>query len=261
MQKPLLVLLAEDSTVNQRLATAMLERLGHSVTVASTGRQAVEFRLNQPFDLILMDVQMPEMDGLEAARTMRYQEAQTGGRIPIIAMTGQEMPGDRERCIEAGMDDYLAKPLRAQELSEKISQWTGIRGPTEPTQQSDKSAEQPEIDWSSALAAVGGKRALMRELIELFFEEGPRLLNEAQQSLERKDAEGLRIAAHTLKGSARYFGPNRVAELAGQVEDFASQNDLAAAAAGCQSLSAALADLLPVLHRFDGPDTASLQAP
>ena len=115
------ILLAEDNLVNQRLAIGVLEKLGHSVTVAENGRQAVEYSAHEKFDLVLMDVQMPEMDGFEATAAIRERERHTGNHLPIIAMTAHAMKGDRERCLEAGMDDYLSKPIRTHQLTEKFA--------------------------------------------------------------------------------------------------------------------------------------------
>ena len=112
------LLLAEDNAVNQRLATRLLEKRGHTVTVAANGRQAVDVLEREPFDLVLMDVQMPEMDGFEATAAIRCREQVHGGHIPIVAMTAHAMKGDRERCLAAGMDGYVSKPLQAQELYE-----------------------------------------------------------------------------------------------------------------------------------------------
>ena len=117
---PLRVLLAEDSLVNQRLAVGLLEKHGHSVTVANNGKEAVEWFAQESFDVILMDVEMPEMDGFEATAVIRVKERHSGGRVPIIAMTAHAMKGDRERCLEAGMDGYVSKPIRVQQVLETL---------------------------------------------------------------------------------------------------------------------------------------------
>jgi CheY-like chemotaxis protein len=119
-RRRLRVLLAEDNEVNQRLAVRLLEKRGHRVIVVGTGREAVTAHATEPFDLVLMDVQMPEMDGLEATAAIRAAERNGGTRVPIIAMTAHAMKGDRERCLLAGMDDYVAKPVQAAELFELI---------------------------------------------------------------------------------------------------------------------------------------------
>jgi len=117
------ILLAEDNLVNQKLAVAMLQRLGHTVVVAATGKDAVERWQHEPFDLVLMDVQMPEMDGFEATQEIRSREKSTGARVSIIAMTANTMPGDRERCLRSGMDDYLGKPISKNELQKVVAKY------------------------------------------------------------------------------------------------------------------------------------------
>ena len=114
------ILLAEDSLVNQKLAVGLLEKHGHSVVVARNGKEAIGAWVAEPFDVVLMDVEMPEMDGFEATAVIRTQERQRGVHTPIIAMTAHAMKGDRQRCLDAGMDDYLSKPIRAGELFEKL---------------------------------------------------------------------------------------------------------------------------------------------
>ena len=118
------ILLAEDNAVNQRLARVLLEKAGHSVVVANTGQNAVRLWAEQPFDLILMDVQMPDMDGLEATAAIRRREQPSGTHIPIVAMTAHAMSGDRQRCLDAGMDDYTSKPIRGPELLELITRYS-----------------------------------------------------------------------------------------------------------------------------------------
>jgi two-component system, sensor histidine kinase and response regulator len=114
------ILLAEDNMVNQRLAFRLLEKQGHVIVLANNGQEALDHLLKDSFDLILMDVQMPDVDGLEATREIRKREVSTGKHIPIVAMTAHAMEGDRERCIEAGMDDYISKPIKASMLFEVI---------------------------------------------------------------------------------------------------------------------------------------------
>jgi len=121
------VLVAEDNLVNQRLATRLLEKRGHRVVVAAGGRQALEALETGPFDLVLMDVQMPEVDGLEATAAIRERESSTGEHQPIIALTAHAMKGDQERCLAAGMDGYLAKPIRPQELDAILEKYLALR--------------------------------------------------------------------------------------------------------------------------------------
>jgi CheY-like chemotaxis protein len=120
-QRRLRILLAEDNIVNQRLVVRLLEKYGHTMIVASTGREVLAALAQQPIDLVLMDVQMPDMDGLEATAVIREQERHYGGHLPIIALTAHAMKGDQERCLASGMDDYISKPINAQTLSAAIS--------------------------------------------------------------------------------------------------------------------------------------------
>ena len=126
---PLRILLAEDSLVNQKLALGLLGKHGHSVVVANNGKEAVVALASGEYDVVLMDVEMPEMDGLEATAVVRTGERQTGKHVPIIAMTAHAMKGDRERCLEAGMDDYVSKPIRAQQLFAVLKSVLGQRVP------------------------------------------------------------------------------------------------------------------------------------
>jgi two-component system, sensor histidine kinase and response regulator len=120
-QRRLRILLAEDNIVNQRLVVRLLEKYGHTMIVASTGQEVLATLAQEPVDLVLMDVQMPDMDGLEATAVIREQERQHGGHLPIIALTAHAMKGDQERCLASGMDDYISKPINAQSLSAAIS--------------------------------------------------------------------------------------------------------------------------------------------
>jgi CheY-like chemotaxis protein len=131
-RRALTILLAEDNPVNQRLAVRLLEKRGHKVTVVSSGRAAVEQHAAARYDVILMDVQMPEMDGLDATGVIREREHGTGCRTPIIALTAHALAGDRERCLSAGMDDYLSKPIQAAQLYEKIERLAGTWTPAFP---------------------------------------------------------------------------------------------------------------------------------
>jgi CheY-like chemotaxis protein len=137
------ILLAEDSLVNQKLAAGLLEKLGHTVVVANHGREAIAAWESDDFDLVLMDVQMPEMDGFEATAAIRAKESRTGSHVPIIAMTAHALKGDRERCLKAGMDDYVAKPIRAQQLFDTIE--TVVAGSGTPKSPPDQRPSEGEI--------------------------------------------------------------------------------------------------------------------
>jgi two-component system, sensor histidine kinase and response regulator len=183
--RPLRVLLAEDSAVNQKLATVLLEMQGHAVTIANNGREALEKVEHERFDVILMDVQMPELDGLEATRAIRNLSSENQ-RIPIVAMTAHAMQGDRERCLEAGMDDYLAKPIRAKELQHVLARFCGPASAGEAPASAAPVAETTDtdsvIDWDAALAGVSHKADLLRELVQLFLQEAPRLVAQLREA-------------------------------------------------------------------------------
>ncbi|MFH1058462.1 MAG: PAS domain S-box protein [Pseudomonadota bacterium] len=208
---PLRVLLAEDNQVNQRLATLLLQRWGHRVTAANNGRAALEALESQAFDVVLMDVQMPELDGLSATAELRQREAAAGlGHLPVIAMTAHAMSGDRERCLAAGMDAYVAKPIDPLALWQALAELNLAQG-AEP-----RPAQAAAVDRRRLEVRFDGDRALTRQLVDIFLEEFPHQLEAAENALKQDDAEALAGAAHSLKGSLGYF--EAAAALAGAVE-------------------------------------------
>ena len=230
---PRRILLAEDGLVNQRVAVELLQQRDHEVTVATNGHEVLAALDGSTFDLVLMDVQMPEMDGFEATAAIRTREGDSGDHMPIVAMTAHAMKGDRERCLEAGMDEYIPKPIRARQLYEVIDLVTGSNPGVPPSPSASASAEAvrdaaPEpprlslvdepLRWEGAIEAVGGSEDTLRELVKLFFEECPSLMAQMRQATADGDAETLRRAAHTLKGSTRLFTADPAAEAASKVE-------------------------------------------
>jgi signal transduction histidine kinase/DNA-binding response OmpR family regulator len=237
--RPLQILLAEDSLVNQKLAVGLLEREGHSVVVVDNGREAIAALRAQPFDVVLMDVQMPAMDGLEATRTIRAKERRTGGHMPIVAMTAHAMKGDRERCLEAGMDAYVSKPIRASQLVEAIG--SALEGTTTTSAATEPEVPQQEdIDWDAALGAVRGNRDLLKAVVETLLEEAPRQISAIRQALADGDATALQSAAHSLKGSVRIFGRSRAFDLAYELEKMGQQYDIGDADASFPNLDEAM---------------------
>jgi len=220
--RSLRILLAEDSLVNQKLVKALLERQGHSVIVANDGQEAVGAFRTQPVDLILMDIQMPQMDGLEATIAIRQAEKQRGTHVPIVAMTAHAMQGDRERCLEAGMDEYLAKPIRAQRLFETIaamadsSAGAPTAAPSPPP--SPPTGGERSVDWPAALESVQGDPALLKGIIAAFLEESPRLMTELAQAVSGASPTQIVRPAHTLKGALNYLGAPRACQIASQLE-------------------------------------------
>lgn len=241
------VLLAEDSLVNQQLMVGLLERLGHTVVLATSGVEAVERALAEPVDLILMDVQMPEMDGQEATRRIRQAEEEQGRRrVPIIAMTAHALKGDRERCLAAGMDEYVAKPVRQWQLVQAMQKVLGL--PPDAAAPPDvRSTGEGILDWEGALAICGGDRHLLRDIAEAFLEEHPRRLEEIRQAIDRQDWELLHRAAHTIKGSMRYFGAVVALDRAFGLEQLAASRSLEGTEEIFALLKQELAKLVPHL--------------
>jgi CheY-like chemotaxis protein/HPt (histidine-containing phosphotransfer) domain-containing protein len=232
------VLLAEDNPINRRLVTAMLEKRGHKVVSVDNGRAAVEaVGMHQDFGIVLMDLQMPEMDGLDATATIRAGEAGTGQHLPIVALTAHAMKGDRERCLAAGMDAYLAKPIRTADLIALIDQLTGLTdGPAPVELTPAPSPLDPPFDPEDVLSRVGGDRDLLRELAEIFRTESPRLLGTIRSSLEAKDGKRLEQSAHTLRGSVGSFGAKAAAQVALQLEMAGREDDFPSAGAHLRQL-------------------------
>ena len=219
---PLDILLAEDNVINQRLAVALLGKHCHQVTVAETGARAIELFRNGSFDLILMDVQMPVVDGIQATRRIRELESGTGQRTPIIAMTAHALPADRQRCLAAGMDEYLAKPIRASQLDQIIDDVVGTRTSEKSRERSrdqQSTTESGCVDWSHALATVAGDRQLLRTLIDVFLQEQGEMVGEMRRAIERRDHRELRRASHSLKGALSHLGCFVAQARAQQIED------------------------------------------
>jgi PAS domain S-box-containing protein len=270
--RPLRILLAEDNPINQKLAVTLLRKQGHTVVVARDGREALALlgyrpsatgcgpddqdsvsepiadsrQLTADFDVILMDVQMPGMDGFQATAQIRAQEQGTGRHIPIIAMTAYAMKGDRERCLDAGMDRYVAKPVQPAELLHALADLVPGAAPAAEAPPAAAPAEQL-LDPSVALARVGGDAKLLGELVALFRQAYPGWLAEMRTAIANHDAAALKRAAHTLKGSAGTFGAHSTFEAAAQLEALARGGDLAGAAEACAALAAILERLDPAL--------------
>ena len=198
------ILVAEDTTINQMVARRMLERIGCHVDVVSNGREALDALASIPYALVLMDVQMPEMDGFEATAQIRQREGLSGLHTPIVAMTANAMKGDRERALAAGMDDYVSKPIRLGDLEVVVQRWV----PLEPAAESVV-AEDIE-DW----------------LTEPFLSEEAAIRAELHEAFAAGDAPRVAFDAHKLKGSAAAVGASALAELCGQIEHQADQGSL-----------------------------------
>ena len=225
--RPLRLLLAEDNVVNQRLAVRLLEKRGHTVTVANNGREALDASANEPFDLILMDLQMPEMGGMDATAAIRAREVSTGAHIPIVAMTAHAMTGDRERCLEGGMDGYVSKPITPELLYATVEDLAANATPTREVpgmnQLSITEPAQPEESRRSPfdLVKMGILEAdpdLFVEVANLFLEGHQQMLTSIKEAIRIGDGPGLKLASHTLRGAAGNFGARRVMEVSLELE-------------------------------------------
>jgi CheY-like chemotaxis protein len=254
-------LLAEDSAVNQRLAIALLEKWGHEVTVAGTGKAAVEKWQEGRFDVILMDIQMPEMDGHDATRAIRDLEAGTDQHIPIIAMTAHALKGDKEKCLAVGMDSYISKPIRAPLLYDKLADICDLppadgSTPVEPSpaQPDDvipnEPADDDAVDWEAALDVVGGDRELLDEILEAVIEECPRQFESLEKSISEQDSTTARRAAHTILGNMRAISAINAMDKAGMVEGLARDSEFDAMAEPVEVLRDATNSVYEAIRRF-----------
>jgi len=249
-QRRLQVLVAEDNQVNQLVATRILEKLGHRVTVVRNGREALVAAQAGKFDLIAMDVQMPELDGLDATSAIRAWEKSAGTHIPIIAMTAHAMKGDRERCLAAGMDGYTSKPIRIRELEQAIAQLVSPSKPAEGPLQ-EETQEDGVIDGAALLAGVDENRRLLRELVRLFLADYPQHLAAIKKAIRLGDAETLGRAAHTLKGSIGNFAAKQALAAAQRLEVMGRDRNLDNAGEACVSLESELTRLTEELMRLN----------
>jgi signal transduction histidine kinase/DNA-binding response OmpR family regulator/HPt (histidine-containing phosphotransfer) domain-containing protein len=208
------VLLAEDNIVNQRVAVGLLKRRGHHVTVVENGQEAVDAVEREQFDIVLMDIQMPVMGGLEATKAIRERESEASrDRVRIVAMTAHAMSGDRERCLAAGMDGYLSKPTESRTLFAEVEGDAGA-------------STIPPIDENDLVSRLHGDKELAAEIVRLFAEECPVLLQEVRAALDQRDSAAVRRAAHTLKGAASTAAAVGVTEAAALLEVLAAEGDL-----------------------------------
>jgi PAS domain S-box-containing protein len=227
------VLLVEDNKVNQRLAVAILERLGHDVTVASNGREGLEAVARTRFDLVLMDIQMPEMGGVEATAKIREREAVEGGHLPIVAMTAHAMAGDRERFLAAGMDEYISKPISQERLREVVRslgrsvggalqvdapETSAAQSPAGATAPSTENGRGPGFDRDGLMARVESDVELLGTLVAVFKADRPNLMGAIEEAIGSHDTEALMVAAHTIKGALSVFGAEPARTLAEQLE-------------------------------------------
>ena len=244
-QRPLRILVAEDNPVNQQLALHLLERRGHSAVVAENGREALSAMDKHKFDLVLMDVQMPEMGGLEATRAIREKEQATGQHVPIIAMTAHAMQGDRERCLEAGMDGYLSKPLDLKVFQQTVESMASPQSATEP--ETAAPINKDAVDADALLERFSGDQKLVRTLVKAFHGDCSGMISRIRKASTARSAAALADAAHAFKGAVGNFGASVGFETAREIEKLARQGKLDGTRELCQRLEEYMADFLPAL--------------
>jgi len=247
----LCILLAEDNAINQRVAAKTLESMGHTVVMANNGMDALSLMAKHPVDLVLMDIQMPEMDGFTATRQIRHGEIPGKSNIPIVAMTAHNMKGDRERCIAAGMDDYLSKPINRKELEKAIAGARRVKlnngGVADDEGRRGPSAIEHAHSWDAgqALERVGGDEELLFEVVEIFLNEAPHALIKLRRALSSGDSKAVERIAHGLKGEIGYLGIRTLSQMARELEEAGRKQDLMAA----EPLLASLETEIPYVVR------------
>jgi CheY-like chemotaxis protein len=223
------ILLAEDNIVNQKLAMRLLEKRGHKVMVVGNGREALAALAYRPYDLVLMDVQMPELGGIEATIMLREKEKLTGAHQHIVAMTALVMKNDRERCLEAGMDGYLAKPIRPQELDEVLDARMEQRSSSPKMGSQTLGPSQHPVDANELLERLDGDRVFLAELTELFRADYPRQVTVIHEAILQDDALRVKQASHALKGALSNLAASPAREMAANLERLGASGDLALA--------------------------------
>ena len=272
--RPLRVLLVEDSVANQRVAVGFLEREGHTARVEADGAAAVAACAAERFDVVLMDLQMPEMDGYAAVTAIRRRERQAGAEAtPVIALTARASRSDEAACLAAGFDGYLIKPYRRRELREALAAVAGSGSPDPPTADGSGGGGEPagpapdagaagppsdsRLDWRSALEAVGGDRELLAKVIGGFLGQHPAFVAELRTALAAGDLPVARRVAHTVAGSLRSFDGARVVTLAEALEDRCREGAPAPAAAAWDALEPELEAVVAELRQRAGGATTA----
>ena len=248
------LLVAEDNPVNQTVARRMLENLGYHVDVVENGREAVEALARTRYGAVLMDVQMPEMDGYEATAEIRAREAGLEHGTPIIAMTANAMHGDREQALEAGMDDYIPKPVKAEDLGKVLLRWIGQAEP-EPSSATDgdTSDNGDALDPSMLAALRGlGDQDLFSELAGMFVRNASERLTVLERAVDSGDAQTVEWAAHDLKGSSSNMGAARMARICADLQGLGARDDLSRAAGLIKELEKELGRVRPALEKETG---------
>jgi CheY-like chemotaxis protein len=218
--RSLRILLAEDNPINQAFAVSLLNERGHSVEVADNGLRAIEAWEREDFDVVLMDVQMPEMDGPQATAVIGEKEKATDAHTQIIALTAYAMKGDRERCLRAGMDGYVTKPIQVEQLLSLIEGWDRLPG------REESERDEGVFDMEALMKRARGRKEVMLRIVAMMLEQSPRLTKEIKEAIASGDCRAVEQAAHMLKGSAGHFGASPVSDAALKLERMGREGDL-----------------------------------
>jgi PAS domain S-box-containing protein len=224
--RALKILVADDNLTNRRVAAGLLSKVGHVIVTVEDGRQALTAIAKEKFDLVLMDVQMPEMDGLEATRRLRAAETAMGGHLPVIALTAQAMQGDREKCLEAGADGYAAKPINMNELLATIEGLMGGSAEQAPPSEARPAVAPAPYDHSDSLRRMAGDEALLGEVIALLLQDFPERLSALQLAVTNQDMKRVRETAHVLSGMLANIAAEPARGLAKRIEEGARSGSL-----------------------------------
>jgi CheY-like chemotaxis protein len=241
VQRRLRILVADDNHINQKVTASLLQNQGHRADVVSNGNEAVQAYKLVPYEIVLLDLQMPEMDGYEASRQIRSLQRERGRHCAIVAVTAHAMAGFKEQCIAAGFDDYISKPIVPQELKRvviravaKSSTGAAVNEPVA------RHTRLEAIDIMDALARVEGNRELLDEIVKMFLDQYPRLLEEIRQALSAANCKRLTGAVHILGSSAGQVGAGHAFAIARAIEELGSHNDLASVSPALVELEAEL---------------------
>jgi CheY-like chemotaxis protein len=247
------VLVADDTQANQKVVKAVLSKRGHHVALADNGRQALDQIRSHPYDVVLMDAQMPMMNGLEATAAIRHLSDHDRARVPIIAMTAHAMQEDRMRCLAAGMDDYLPKPIDVAALIARVEFYGNAGRIREPGMKPQASVDKQPLEQdflAGALARLAGDETLLLELIRLFQQDAEALLGKIKAGVDAGDRESVGRAAHNLRGLTANFDDKRTIAAATYIERAAEQGNLPGAQSALPELEAELSRLLDALARY-----------
>jgi CheY-like chemotaxis protein len=265
-QLPLRILLVDDNAINQKVAVRILQQFGYQPETAANGREALELLDRQPFDFIFMDVMMPEMDGLEATRLLRKRQMIGGyknyqARIIIVAMTAHAMQGDREKCIAAGMDDYLAKPVRPKDLRDMIERWGGkIMLEARMPAAAASAGVEPPVDMDRMTDLTDGNADSLRELVEMFLQQTHKQFAQIEAAIREGRAEDVRRVAHSCAGASATLGMTHLVPKLRELEKLGATGALPGAEKICEAAQReygrvreflkAQPDLAPVINHF-----------